>query len=96
MGGRIIYSLDDLGNSRIKLTKPLSITLVINEDEVIAKCKALGLYGSGKQPQDAINELCKSIVDYYETLSEERDRLGPLPQGHWEFLKGIIEEEGKR
>lgn len=82
----------NLRNPNFRLTQPIPITLAYEQDEVIARYDDVGLYGSGEFREDALRELCESIIEYYETLSEEKDNLGPLPQGHWEFLRQIIQE----
>lgn len=84
--------IQNLRNPSYRLIQSIPITLVYEQDEVIARYDDVGLYGSGELRQDALNELCESIIDYYETLSEEKNKLGPLPQSHWEFLKEIIQE----
>lgn len=86
--------IGSLRNPKYELVRPIPVILKYLEDEVIARYDDTGLYGAGELRQEALDDLCESIIEYFETLSEERDNLGPLPESHWEFLKDIIKGKG--
>lgn len=83
--------IQNLRNPHYRLMQPIPVTIKEAQNEVVARYEDAGLYGSGEFRQEAINDLCESIVDYYETLSQEQGNLGPLAQAHWDFLKNIIQ-----
>lgn len=75
------------------LKSPISIALEFEENQVIASCYDIDMYGSGSNEEEAIDDLCEVIVEYYESLKEDKDKLGPIPRKHWIYLERIISEE---
>jgi hypothetical protein len=84
--------IQNLRNPAYKLTQPIPITIEYDGEQHIASYDDVELFGSGEFREDAITELCVALIDYYETLVENRDRLGPLPQQHWDFLRNLISQ----
>ncbi len=62
--------------------------------EIVAKWGEVGLYGSGEGYVTSLEALCQSIIEYYETLIEEKDNLGPEPEKHLEIMKEYIAKPG--
>jgi len=84
--------IQSLKDSDYRLLQPIPVTISTGQEEIVARYEDVGLYGSGEFRQEALAELCASIIDYYEVLSAEQNNLGPLPQRHWEFLRDIIQK----
>ena len=61
-------------------------------DVVIATYDDIDLYGTGDDVQEAISDLCTAVVEYYEGLKENENRLGDIPDQEYAFLKQIIVE----
>ncbi|MFC1699986.1 hypothetical protein ACFL1I_08565, partial [Candidatus Omnitrophota bacterium] len=89
--GKNIY-FQNLRHPDYVLKHPISVFLECEKNKVIATCYDIDMYGSGDSEEEAIDDLCEVITEYYESLEEDEGKLGPLPQKHWVFLKRIIEK----
>lgn len=62
------------------------------EKKTIATSYDLNTFGCGETEDEAIRDLCESIIEYYEHLKSNYNRLGVLLQRDWDFLSRIILE----
>lgn len=85
-----VYSL---GNSKYELTIPLQVVLEEDDTETVARVPELNIYASADTDTEAIFELKRELITYYEHLRASKRKLGPLPQSHLETLKRLITEK---
>jgi predicted RNase H-like HicB family nuclease len=85
--------LQNLRHPSYILKQPLSVTLESEDSEIVASCYDVNMYGCGDSEEEAIDDLCSVLVEYYETLKEDKEKLGIIPKKHWGFLSSIIEEK---
>lgn len=84
--------IQDLGDPRLSLDRSIPIALDFWYDSVTACCHDLEDFGVGQDEFSALADLKASLVDLYFLLKNDADRLGPLPQRHWNYLRSIITE----
>ena len=85
--------LGPLGCYRYHLKEPLEFKIEITKegtyiayvDEPIAE------YGTGKTESEALDDLCQSIIDYYESLLRYKIQLGKACKKELKWLKKNIE-----
>lgn len=85
--------IQNLRHPNYVLKESIPISLELEENKVIASYYDIDMYGSGDNEEEAINDLCEVVVEYYESLKEDQGKLGPLPEKHWLHLRRIIEEQ---
>jgi hypothetical protein len=83
----------DLGDPRLSLTASIPVALDLWEGSVTACCYDLEDFGVGQDEFSAITDLKVSLVDLYFLLKADADRLGPLPQRQWNYLRSIALEK---
>jgi len=84
--------IQNLRNPSYILKQPLSVTLESEGTEISATCYDVNMYGCGDSEEEAIDDFCCVLVEYYESLREDREKLGAIPKKYWLFLSSIIEE----
>ncbi len=82
--------VDNLRSNGYRLSHALPVTVEYEEDTVIASFYDLDLYGLGDEVSEAIDDLCATLVEYYEMLLEDGECLGPLPHKHWQYLQTLV------
>ena len=85
--------VDNLRSDLYRLSHAIPVTIEYEEDTVLAFFYDLDLYGLGDEISEAIDDLCATLIEYYEMLLEEQDRLGPLPRKHWVYLQTLVMSE---
>jgi len=90
MGKNIVLS--DLRSYKYYLDKPIYIYMEKVRTIYITSYYDVNLYAEGDCEEDAIENLCKQIIDYFEILKQESDKLGPVPAKHFMYLKQIVKE----
>lgn len=88
-----IIPLNTLKNSHFILKKPIYITIEKKDDVVTASLDDIEAFAYADTEFEAINSLCEEIVNIYEDLIEERDKLGALPQKWLQYLEEVIENK---
>ncbi|MDI6795095.1 MAG: hypothetical protein QME81_19885 [bacterium] len=86
----LIYTLH---SSSLKLKDPLAVHLEYDQEEVIASCYDLDLFGYGETEVEALEDIRATIEDLYYELKENESKLGILPQRIWGYLSSVIEEK---
>jgi len=81
-----IYSLH---HPQLKLKEPLAVFLESDDEQTIAFCHDLEVFGYGDTEGEALSDLRETIADLYFELSENCQKLGPLPQKVWNYLYQI-------
>lgn len=85
--------IHDLGDRRLALEAAIPVALDFwPGSSVTACCYDLEDFGAGQDEFSALADLKESLVDLYFLLKNDADRLGPLPQRHWDYLQSIITE----
>ena len=84
------YWIQNLQHPAYQLSRPIPIMIENDINVVIATYDDIDLYGTGDDVQEAISDLCSAIVEYYEGLKENENRLGDIPTQEYAFLKQII------
>ncbi|HOT92434.1 MAG TPA: hypothetical protein PLJ78_09250 [Anaerolineae bacterium] len=87
---KTIY-LEDLLHKDLQLLRPIPVFIETEGDIVIANYYATESYGYGDTEYEALDDLRQELVNLYEDLSEDTERLGPLPQKWWSHLQTIIQ-----
>jgi len=89
-----IHRLHKLESDRYALRKVLFLQIEKTDDgeAFIAKIPWLDIFGIGKTKDEAIREFELSLIEDYEILKEEKDRLGDYLRRHYETLTKIIRE----
>jgi hypothetical protein len=84
-----IYSLH---HPQLKLKEPLVVLLESDDEQTIAFCHDLEVFGYGDTEGEALSDLRETIADLYFELSENCQKLGPFPQKVLHYLSQIIEK----
>jgi len=79
-------------SSNYQLRNRLPVTLEICNNIYVATNRYTGMYGTGLTKRKAVDDLRDVIIEYYESLKEDKHRLGSLPTRHWKYLNRIIKE----
>lgn len=87
--GKTIH-IKNLRSNRYRLKEEIPIYLAEENDSAAAIWYDIGQYGTGPSEEDAIQDLCETIVDYFELLTNEQN-LSEQLQSHHQFLLSIIE-----
>jgi hypothetical protein len=88
----ILSRISDLRSDKYRLVSPLPITLSIENDIYAVTSYDLNMFGYGESDDEAIQDLCDAIVEYYEELEDNQNRLGKIPTQHKHFLDQIIQK----
>lgn len=91
LAGKTIF-IQNLRNTQYRLKQAIPIYIELVEDAAIASYYDIDMYGEGDDEQSAIDDLCGAIIEYYESLLEDPDILGPMPKQELEFLRNLIEK----
>jgi len=85
-------AIKNLRNPRYELTEELLVHLEEENDSITAISYDIGQYGQGVSEEEAIQDLCEIIVEYYKLLSSEKKKLSKQLKTHLNYLKKIIKE----
>ena len=86
-----IIPLNSLKHPKYHLKAPIYINLEYEDDQVIASFDDIEAFAYAETESEAINQLSEEIINMYADLQESHDKLGPLPNKWWQYLKEIIE-----
>ena len=86
-----IIPLNSLKHPKYHLKAPIYINLEYEDDQVIASFDDIEAFAYAETESEAINQLSEEIINVYADLQESQDKLGPLPNKWWQYLKEIIE-----
>ena len=84
----------NLGHEKYLFKSPFPINILVEDDTYIASSYDLNLFGYGESEDEALRDLCETIVEHYEHMKVNQDRLGDLLRRDWNFLSRMIEDLG--
>ena len=82
----------NLGHGRYLFKSPFPVNIVYDEETYIASSYDLNTFGNGDSEDEALRDLCESIIEYYEHLKSNQHKLGPLLKRDFAFLSQMILE----
>lgn len=85
-----IIPLNTLKNTHYSLARPIYITIEIEKDTVLAGLDDIEAFAYADTEFEAINGLCREIVNIYEDMKADRKNLGVLPKKWLEYLEDVI------
>jgi hypothetical protein len=86
-----IIPINSLKHPKYHLKTPIHVTLEFEEDKVIASFDDIEAFSYADTVSEAIDLLCREIVQVFEDLLEDKENLGTLPRKWLEYLEEIIE-----
>ncbi len=86
--------LENLRDPRYEVMRPIPVVLEVDEGQYIATWYDADLFGYGDIEQEALDDLCESIVSLWEVLKRESaaQGLGDALAKQWAFLQKVIRE----
>ena len=90
----LVRRLHKLESEKYALRKVLFIQLHKTKDEesFVAKVPSLEMFGMGDTEDEAIEDFQFSLIEDYEILAEEEDKLGNDLRKHLHYLRTVIRE----
>jgi len=82
----------NLGHEKYLFKTPFPVNILIEDETYIAASYDLNLFGYGDNEDEALRDLCASIIEHYEHLKTNQSKLGSLLMRDWNFLSRMIEE----
>jgi len=82
--------LGSLNHPRLRLIRSLPLIITREESYVIAHMPELEEFGYGLHLTAAIQDLRQSLVELYQGLEADQDRLGPDLTDLWQMLQQFI------
>lgn len=82
----------NLGHEKYLFKSPFPVNILVEDETFIATSYDLNLFGYGDSEDEALRDLCESIIEHYEHLKTNRSKLGSLLKRDWNFLSRIIKE----
>jgi len=86
-----VIPLNTLKHSHYTLKKPIYITFETEKDTVIASLDDIEAFAYADTEFEAINLLCKEVINIYEDLKDDKENLGILPKKWLAYLEEVIE-----
>lgn len=81
-----------LGHEKYIFKSPFPVNILVEDDTYIATSYDLNLFGYGESEDEALRDLCESIIEHYEHLKTNQSNLGSLLKRDWNFLARMIED----
>ena len=78
-------------SERFTLRDDLIVVLEERDGQYLASSFDTGQYGIGYSPDDAIDNLCSVLEDYYDLLTEDEEHLSRHLKSHLRYLRSILE-----
>ena len=88
--------LGSLQSPVLKLRSPILLRVGREDGFVTVWSDDLEELGHGPHLTAALEDFQKTVAELYETLRDERDRLGPAMADRWERLQALVEERIRR
>jgi len=90
----IQYPISQLNHPRYELLQPITVTVELDRDthEYIISDDQIDMYGIGESLTDALYDYQISIVEYFELLMRDEEKLEGRLKRHFDYLKRIIRE----
>jgi hypothetical protein len=84
--------IQDFGRPDLKLARAIPVSVDFWPNHVTACSYDIEEFGVGNDEFAAVENLKEALADLYLLLKADQERLGPLPQRQWRYLKDIIRE----
>ena len=86
--------LENLRDARYEVMHSIPVVLEEDEEQYVATWYDADLFGYGDSEQEALDDLCESIVSLWEVLKRESAArgLGDALVKQWAFLQKVIRE----
>src|SRR5215510_4096282 len=84
--------IQDLGRPDLKLARAIPLSIDFWPSHVTACSYDIEEFGVGGDEFVAVENLKEALADLYLVLKADQERLGPLPQRQWRYLKDVIRE----
>ncbi len=65
-------------------------SIITEPDIIIITDYIVDRYGVGNNIKEAVEDYKKAVKEYYEQLLKDKDKLGIIPQKHFNYLCGKI------
>ena len=78
--------------STLRVRGPLTLELEQEGEFYIAKCDELNEFGYGADPTSAVQDIRNTIAEFYWSLKEDQERLGPDLTNTWQRLSELVYE----
>jgi hypothetical protein len=88
-----IIELPELMSDRYALRRPILVNIEEYDDEALARWPVIELTAQGVTESEALNSLCRSLIELYEELVEDEDNLGETPLRWLTVLNGVVIEK---
>ena len=89
---KILQSLPE----NYRLRHPVRVLLRRSETCYLVTSDTHTLHGVGSTPDEAVEDFEYALLDYYDTLDQNRGRLAPHLQAHLDQLDELIEYKPAR
>ncbi|UCE06954.1 MAG: hypothetical protein JSW07_02635 [bacterium] len=76
----------NLGHGKYLFKSPFPFNIIYENEIYIASSYDLNTFGYGESEDEALRDLCDCIIEYYEHVKANRNKMGPLLKRDWEFL----------
>jgi hypothetical protein len=86
----LFITILNLGHGKYLFKSPFPVNITYEDEVYIASSYDLNLFGYGESEDEALRDLCGSIIEYYEHIKANRNKMGPLLKRDWEFLSWMI------
>jgi hypothetical protein len=86
--------LENLRNPQYEVTRAIPVVLEEDEGQYVATWYDADLFGYGDSEQEALEDLCETIVSLWEVFKREAaaQGLGDSLAKQWAFLQKVIRE----
>lgn len=85
-----VLPLNTLKDPHYNLKKAVYITIEMEGDKVIASLDDIEAFAYADTGYEAVNLLCKEIINIYEDLKVDKKNLGILPRQWLDYLEEMI------
>ncbi|MEK6733563.1 MAG: hypothetical protein AABY27_00445 [Pseudomonadota bacterium] len=82
----------NLRSDKYQLATSLPVTISEEDNLYVITSHDLNLFGYGETEDEAIQDLCETIVEYYEDIENNKENLGKIPTRDKHFLERIIQK----
>jgi len=72
---------------------PIPVLIERDGDTIIATYHDVDIHGTGGNVQEALDDLCAAIIEYYERLKADYGNLSKNPSQEYAILKQIIKAD---
>lgn len=90
------YALNLLRSKKVELKKPLLVVLKETPEGFIAKLSGVNVWGHGDIEEQAVENLCTDLENFYFDLEKDQKNLGKEMQRQWKSLQKFLFKKRKK